>query len=859
MKTKKRRSLYRTLTVWLIVLMSLVSMAGNTVNYLYLLDRSEDYYSRKSADYVDYLLKAFEWPLWNVDNALIHKIAEAFAANAEIDLLEIRDDQGEIVYKLDKGADENRRVQHLSVQHDGKEIGAIELGVATNANVRENQRLLWLSLGNMVLVAMTLILSTYGLLARLLRKPIATLVEASEEIIQGNYRQIELPSSFTEFSSIISAFEAMADAVEVREHGLRRINENLFTEVAERKRAEAALRESEERWHFALEGAGDGVWDWDIQSGRTFFSKRWKEMLGYAEEAFDNSHAAFERHIHPEDTSRVSGALQDYFSGKSDGYRVEFRMRCKDGAWKWVLSRGKVIDRDAAGKPLRMIGTQTDITDRMRVDEELSAYRDHLEEEVRQRTAELAAAKEAAEAANRAKSTFLSNMSHELRTPLNAILGFAQLMGRDSRIPAEGLRNLDIINRSGRHLLALINDVLDISRIEAGRVTVSNAPFDLDDTLSAIEDMIRIRAETKGLDFGVERSGLLPRFVKGDANRLRQVLINLLGNAVKYTDSGRVSLRLRPEGDRICFEVADTGPGIAPEHQQRIFQPFYQTDIGIAKGEGTGLGLTISNEFVRLMGGEIRVTSTVGQGSQFAFSIPLPETDAPAEEAVTVAQRRVVSLKPNQPPVRVLVVEDNADSRLLITHLLEDVGFVVKGAANGQEAIESFQAWQPHFIWMDMRMPVLDGYVATQRIRALPGGDKVKIVALTASAFQEDQSAILAAGCDDLLPKPLEEARLFQVMGDLLGLEFNCAEAAADNKSPGEPTSALDLRGIDPSLRVALARAAETLDVEGCMEAVARMRAAHPDTAAVLETLIQSFRFDRLLAELQRESGQTEA
>lgn len=455
--------------------------------------------------------------------------------------------------------------------------------------------------------------------------------------------------------------------------------------------------------------------------------------------------------------------------------------------------------------------------------------------------AALIEARDSAQAANRAKSIFLANMSHELRTPLNAILGFAQIMQRDTSLAETHRSQLETINRSGNHLLSLINDVLEISRIEAGRTKIENEVFSLNELLKAVEDMIRVRAESKGLQFNSLRDGALPSYVYGDAHHLRQILLNLLSNAVKYTEQGSVSLRLRAYGDKIEFEVADTGIGIPHEDLQNIFQAFYQTDLGAKKGEGTGLGLTISHEFVRMMGGEINVRSVPGDGSVFTVNLPLPEAEAPA---VSIPPSRVIGLAADQAPVRILVAEDNPDNRELIRLLLSAVGFEVKTVENGQQAIECFQTWQPHFIWMDMRMPVLNGYEATKNIRSLPGGNKVKIAALTASAFREDRDAILAAGCDDLLAKPIDERRLFQVMGDLLGVRYQFAEDDEVKTEPVRTNGTIDLSPLDSKLKAELKTAAELLDAEAVDAIVVRIMQNHPEIANAIRVWTSVYRFD---------------
>lgn len=488
----------------------------------------------------------------------------------------------------------------------------------------------------------------------------------------------------------------------------------------------------------------------------------------------------------------------------------------------------------------------------------------NLEVKVRERDKEIEArksaesalieAKDAAEAANRAKSVFLANMSHELRTPLNAILGFAQLMEHDESLSPDHRQNLATINRSGNHLLALINDVLEISRIEAGRTRIQNEAFSLAELLETVEDMIRVRAELKGLRFGCIHGGGIPQYVMGDQHHLRQILLNLLSNAVKYTAHGSVVLHVQKEHDGIRFEVADSGIGISAEDLPQIFQAFYQTAVGANKGEGAGLGLTITREFVHLMGGKISVSSEPGNGSTFTFTLPLRETDAPP---VSATPRRIIGLAGDQLPVRVLVAEDDADSRELIKLILDRIGAETLIVENGQQAIEQFHAWHPQFIWMDMRMPVLDGYEATKAIRALQGGTEVKIVALTASAFREDKPAILAAGCDAILAKPVDEQCLFQTMGKLLGLRYRYADDETAIKQKSFSQDSLDLSQMNAELRAELANAAELLDAEAVVLIIERLRPDHPELAEAIAAWTEVYRFD-VIARLCRTGNESE-
>ncbi len=476
----------------------------------------------------------------------------------------------------------------------------------------------------------------------------------------------------------------------------------------------------------------------------------------------------------------------------------------------------------------------------------------------RRRQAELAAeeARAAAEAANRAKSMFLANMSHELRTPLNAILGFTELLTHDPTLTPEQREQIDIIARSGEHLLDLINDVLDLSKIEAGRMTVVEEPFDLQQLLRDLEDMFRLRATAKGLTLLFELDASLERYVQADAGKLRQILINLLSNAVKFTQQGGVTLRARgaPRDDAerwlLTVEVEDTGPGIASDELPAVFEPFVQTRTG-QRNQGTGLGMPISRQFARLMGGELSVTSTVGVGTCFRLTIPLRAVAAEAVQP-TRAARRVVGLKAGQPQYRILVVDDVASTRTLLLKLLQPLGFDVRTAEDGQAAIEVWQAWHPHLIFMDMRMPVLDGREATRRIRALPGGDAVKIVALTASAFEEERAEIMAAGCDDFVRKPFREAVIWDTLERQLGVAFEEAapeEAAVLAGSEAQALTPAALAHLPAAWRQALHQAALRADADVVQGLLQELRDEDLPLRHRLQALLDDFRFD-VLADL---------
>ncbi len=614
---------------------------------------------------------------------------------------------------------------------------------------------------------------------------------------------------------------------------LARTVEALNAEIVERERAEKALQERDARIRRLVESNIIGIFFWDIDGGISDANDAFLQMTGYSRKEIVESGLRWNDLTPPEFLPADEHAVEELrLSGTCTPYEKEYVR--KDGSRFPILIGGALVERSLHNG----VGFVLDLTARRQADEERQARR-------------------IAEEANRAKSEFVANMSHELRSPLNTMIGFARLMARRPGLPHEVQDDMRIILRSGEHLHAVINQVLDLSKIEAGRMYLNEVSFDLDRLLDELEDMFTMKARDKGLQLSIVPDREASPYIHADLVKLRQVLINLLNNAFKFTQAGRVVLRARhlraENGDcRLAFSVSDTGPGISPEEQRHLFEAFTQAKAGRQAQEGTGLGLMISRSFVRMMGGELHLDSKPGKGVTLSFDIPVREADAgTVAMAASTVNQRVVALAPGQPKYRILVVDDRREARQLLLRLLAPLGVELREACDGQEAVNIWCAWRPHLIWMDMRMPVLNGREATRRIRAHPEGGDTVIIALTASSFDEERAEILAAGCNDFLSKPFEEASLFSLMQKHLGLRFVYVDETETDAVSVAGLNAAGLATLPAALRKTLAQGLVRLDTAAVSTAIAEVRAADRTLADALQPLADEFQYERILRILQ--------
>ncbi|MGK5031595.1 ATP-binding protein [Janthinobacterium sp. MDT1-19] len=615
------------------------------------------------------------------------------------------------------------------------------------------------------------------------------------------------------------------------------------------RRAESEARESEQRFRILVEHAPEAILVYDLDLDRFVdANSSAQRMLGLSRAAL-LACGPFDLYSGKQPDGLPLGLMMEEHLRRAmqgEPVLVERNVRRADGSI--FPCEVRLVKLPMEGRRLVRSGI-VDISERKHSEQELLGYRDHLEELVQQRTAALSVAVTEAESANRAKSVFLANMSHELRTPLNSVIGFSQMMADSSSMFEEEKHNLAIINRAGHHLLTLINDILELSKIEAGRMQLQTGPVDLNGLLDEVLEMVRMRSSDQGIALQLERSGV-PPLVRLDGAKLRQVLLNLLSNALKFIEQGSVTLSLACQATdhgqmALAFAVRDTGSGIAEADLERIFEPFVQADSAVAQA-GTGLGLTISREFVRLMGGELRVDSTLGAGSVFRFDLRAPVLQRPAIAAL--APGRVARLPPGQRGRMVLLVDDDDNCRKLLAGLLAPLGFQLQEAAGGAQAQAMLAAQRYDMVLSDWRMPDMDGLALTRWLRAQPALVQPRLVIMTASAFEEEKQEALAAGADGFLRKPIEQEHLFAMLEQQLGVRFQRAAAAP----PRVQAAAFDLQQalgqLGAAERQALLESVQALDLRRSAIVLAGVSTSLPQLSAHIAAMLEQHQYQPLCA-----------
>jgi PAS domain S-box len=528
-------------------------------------------------------------------------------------------------------------------------------------------------------------------------------------------------------------------------------------EATARLHAERALRESEERWQLAVAGSNEGVWDWNIETGRVWFSPRWKGILGYADDELPNHRNSWVEHIHPEDVARTKQELRAHIDQRTDHYRSEYRMRHKDGSWRWILARGKA-QIDADGHARRMLGTHIDITHQKEIE------------------AQFRLAKEEAEAADRAKSEFLAVMSHEIRTPMNGVIGFTNLL-LDTSLTTEQRDWLLTIRSSGESLVTLINDILDFSKIESGHMELDHHPVPVRRCVEEVLDLLWSKASEKKIELLHWIDEGVPEWIVTDGTRLRQVLVNLVGNAIKFTAQGEVEVRVTTEPTspanfaRVVFSVRDTGAGIPADRIDRLFRPFSQVDSSTTrKFGGTGLGLAISRRLVQLLGGEIGLAHTSANGSCFRFFIEAPPTPPPEGQGALQRPRNVdVEIAGRH----ALVVDDNATNRRILSSQLSRWGLVCHTFERPLDAIDYLRnGGTADVALLDMMMPEMHGAELATRLVALRPQPRLPLVLLSSVSREELRQFQPDQRFDVILCKPLRQSALLDALHTTLATEF---------------------------------------------------------------------------------------
>ncbi len=708
---------------------------------------------------VSSLTTVLQNPMWQLDETTASYIGQSFLENELISHIAITDRRGNNYYF--EGDESNVYLtKSAEIVYNSRVLGTVIIKV-DRAEYHDHNNELLVTVGTTLFWIIVAIAGITGTLLRyLLQKPLRQLSKLSEDISRGEYSSVaEATSIYKEFHPLLLTFKKMSTRIDEQMNDLRS--------------AESKYRRLVDNLTngFLFRYGSDGQFSYVSASVSSVLGHTIKEfkLRNFAYYLTDNQH----NHIHANNT-------KDTLSGKHSGaYEVEIE-HC-DGSYRWLeISEIPVVDEKSGDTVVE--GIAYDITLRKEMELRKSSLNKELEIRVAERTNELELlntdliqVKDEAIRANNSKSTFLANMSHELRTPLNAILGMAQLIETDENLPENFIEDIQLINKSGSYLLTLINDVLEISKIEAGSVENNSENSDIRACIEHSVELLRPRAIEKGLIYTLTIDESIPKRIQIDRRKVQQIIINLLGNSIKFTNSGSIQCDVTLASNQMLkIKITDTGAGISSEEQTTLFTPFVQTASGISSKQGTGLGLYITKQFAELLGGDIRVKSDLNKGSTFTVTILFDTILGEIESNEDISYRYKLQNSSQVP--NVLIADDDFSNRMILARTLEISGCKVHIACDGVEAVDKYKLLKPDLIWMDMQMPEKDGFEATSEIRLMEKtskiDDPVTIVALTASAFKSDKDKILNFGCDDFVRKPFKRDEIFKVMENYLDISF---------------------------------------------------------------------------------------
>ncbi|MCP4726746.1 MAG: response regulator [bacterium] len=649
------------------------------------------------------------------------------------------------------------------IEYQGEVYGTLFI-VASTENLSKQ---IWDFIGFTLIVLVIIFVVTFflgGSLTNSITEPVLNLSNTALKISNEGDYSIRVNKIYDdEIGTLYDSFNNMLDQIAAKNSEISGLNNSLL--------------ESEQKYRRIFENATEGIYQSTPEGRFLTVNPALAKMFGYGTpEEFLTEITDVKTQIYVDQNTH--NEFHDRIKSENTVRDFESRAYKKDGSIIYISDNSHAV-RDKNSKILYFEGTLEDITEK-------------------KKSEELTLAKEAAEAASKAKSTFLANISHEIRTPMNAILGYTQLMQRDTDLKDEHKKALDTVNRSGEHLLELINDVLEMTKIEAGRISVDIKTFDLHSMLEDLERMFRVRSEAKLLDLSLNIEKSTPRYIVSDESKIRQVLVNLLGNAIKFTKKGSIILDTGVtedgrNGDKdqlrhsfiLSLEVKDTGIGISEKDLDLVFKSFEQAigDEGIRTG--SGLGLAISRKYAHLLEGEIKVSSKLGEGSVFTLEIPAREGN-PSDVTEPAVKKRVLTLAEEVGEIRVLVVDDQESNRDILAKILKEVGFLIREAEDGLESLKIFEEWRPQIVLMDIKMPVMDGKEAMRRIRKIRGGDQTVIIAITASVLSEEEAEVFACGADYFIRKPFRDFEIFEAIENHPEVQFISydQERTTDEKVP---------------------------------------------------------------------------